>query len=151
MAAVAVQAERQPIIDAPREGEDLKEPLPAGLISAQVRKPLGIVLGERGRGGEVFVEEITPGGNAEKNGVLKEGDVLVRVSATILKKDGDPTLEEGYGVRPYTNWQRVMFDCRGVDFNTVMSAIGSNNERWGINDVYMEVVRGSAGAEKKEE
>ena len=27
--------------------------------------------------------------------------------------------KEGYGKRPYDNWERIMFDCRGQDFDTV--------------------------------
>ncbi len=36
---------------------------------------------------------------------------------------------EGYGQRPYTNFERVAFDCAGQDFKTVMSALKSNNAR----------------------
>lgn len=99
---------------------------------------------------------------------------------------------EGYGQRPYDNWDRIMFDCRGQvmegedvatallcihtqgiqtqqwhasaavdadtcvgatesgwcvqDFDTVMSALGSNNERWGINDITLELLRPAPGA-----
>lgn len=43
--------------------------------------------------------------------------------------------------RPYDNWDKIMFDCTGQDFKTVMSAIDSNNPRWGINDVTLVLKR----------
>jgi hypothetical protein len=35
--------------------------------------------------------------------------------------------------RPYDNWERLMFDCADQEFGTVMSALKSNNPRWGGN------------------
>ena len=101
----------------------------------------------------MFVEEVVPGGNAEKAGRVKVGDVVRKCSATVLKAGKEGSYEsEGYGQRPYDNWDVIMFDCDGQvglvvacraatptrdtqDFDTVMAAIGSNNERWGIFDV----------------
>jgi len=107
------------------------------------QKPLGLVLAEKGKGGAVFVEDVVAGGNADVSGKVQKGDLLIRCSATVLKSDGlSGSFEaEGYGQRPYTNWNRIMFDCRDKDFATVMSALGSNNERWGIFDVYLEFQR----------
>ena len=34
-----------------------------------------------------------------------------------------------------------MFDCAGQDFDTVMSALDSNNPRWGINKVTLVLQR----------
>ncbi|PSC73495.1 fatty acid-binding adipocyte [Micractinium conductrix] len=101
-----------------------------------LRKPLGLVLAERpGPPVQVFIEEITAGGNAAKDGRLKVGDVLVGCSATLLKTGKEGEFErEGYGAR-------VMFDARGKQFDTVMAALGSNSERWGIFDVELEVER----------
>jgi hypothetical protein len=39
-----------------------------------------------------------------------------------------------------------MFDCKDQDFPTVLAAIGSNNERWGINKVTLELRRPAADA-----
>lgn len=44
-------------------------------------KPLGVVL-EEGQDGMVFVAEVDPEGNAAESGEVKEGDILVAVSAT---------------------------------------------------------------------
>ena len=62
-------------------------PVPAAqTIRLTLRKPLGLVLAERpGPPAEVFIEEIAPGGNADKDGRLAVGDTLVGCSAVILK------------------------------------------------------------------
>jgi hypothetical protein len=36
-----------------------------------------------------------------------------------------------------------MIDVRVCDFETIMNAISSNNERWGIMDVVLELERGA--------
>lgn len=46
-----------------------------------IAKPLGLVL-EEGQDGMVFVAEIDPNGNAAEEDTIKEGDVVVAVSAT---------------------------------------------------------------------
>lgn len=38
--------------------------------------------------GEVFVEEVVPAGNADKQGVVQAGDVVLQCSATVLKAGG---------------------------------------------------------------
>ena len=121
-------------------------------MKVTLKRPLGIVFAERGAPGEaagVRVDELVAGGNAAAAG-LQTGDVLVRVSATLLKDGKEGQFErEGYGSRPYTNWERQMIDVRVCDFDTVMNAISSNNERWGITDVVLELERGpGAGAPK---
>jgi PDZ domain len=89
----------------------------------------------------VLVEEVTPGGNAEKAGV-QPGDIIVEVSAYVLKQGMEGQYEnEGYGQRPYTNWEKTMLRCEGVPFETCMNAIASNNERWGIRDCQLILLR----------
>ena len=53
----------------------------AGERKVTIRKPLGLVLDAR-PGGDVFVKEITPGGNAEAVGNVKVGDTIQMCSAT---------------------------------------------------------------------
>ena len=53
----------------------------AGERKVTIRKPLGLVLDAR-PGGDVFVKEITPGGNAEPVGNVKVGDTIQMCSAT---------------------------------------------------------------------
>uniref|UniRef100_A0A383W2S3 PDZ domain-containing protein n=1 Tax=Tetradesmus obliquus TaxID=3088 RepID=A0A383W2S3_TETOB len=104
-------------------------------VSVKLRKPVGIVFAQN-RNGPVFVEEIAPGSNAEKCGEVQVGDVLDQCSAIVLKAGKEGQYEkEGYGQRPYDNWETVMIDCNGREFKTVMNALKSNNERWGINHV----------------
>ncbi len=117
-------------------------------LSVTLRRPLGIVFEERVKGAPegVFVDEVVPGGNAAKAGVAV-GDVLLRCSATVLKSGTEGQFEkEGYGATPYTNFDRVMFDASGQDFDTVMGAIASNNERWGIMEVVLEFARAGGAA-----
>eukprot|EP00891_Asterochloris_glomerata_P005463 jgi/Astpho2/5463/e_gw1.00077.19.1_t len=99
-------------------------------LQVTIRKPLGLVLGEAERGGAVVVEEIVQGGNAEQTGVVQVGDVVSRVSATVLKEGKSGQYQrEGYGSQPYSNFEQIMFDCQNQDFKSVMGAIASNNER----------------------
>lgn len=44
--------------------------------------------GEASPAGEIFVEEVVPGGNGDQQGQIKPGDVLVACSATVLKAGG---------------------------------------------------------------
>ena len=65
-----------------------------------------------------------------------------RCSATVLKDGREGKYEkDGYGQRLYTNWEKIMFDCEGEDFDTVMKALSSNTERWGIFDITLELKR----------
>jgi hypothetical protein len=81
------------------------------------------------------IEEVKPGSNAEKAGV-KVGDEMAQCSAVVLKTGKEGQYErEGYGQRPYQNWEKTMIDCEGVGFDTVMGAIQSNNSRWGFTSV----------------
>lgn len=81
------------------------------------------------------MDELTAGGNAERTGI-KVGDVLSEVGAVVLKagKEGE-FARKGHGSRPYDNFEKVMTNCEGAGFDTVMGAIGSNNERWGYTTV----------------
>lgn len=115
------------------------------LVTLTIKKPLGIVLAENRDSGEVFVEEIVPNSNAAKTEAVSVGDVLVGTSATVLKAGKDGEYErEGYGQRPYDNWETVEFDCRGQSFDTVLAALGSNNSRWGINKITITLEKRSA-------
>ena len=53
----------------------------AGERKVTIRKPLGLVLDAR-PGGDVYVKEVTPGGNAEAVGNVKVGDTIQMCSAT---------------------------------------------------------------------
>ncbi|KAG2445126.1 hypothetical protein HYH02_008992 [Chlamydomonas schloesseri] len=108
----------------------------AALKRVTIRKPLGLVFEQAKEGGPIFVAEVTAGGNADKSGAVAVGDILSRCSAVVLKAGKEGRYEnEGYGERPYDNWETIEYDCEGKEFKTVMTALKSNNERWGKMDV----------------
>ena len=115
----------------------------AGLeYTLTIKKPLGLVLAENRSTKEVYVEEITPGGNADASGMVCVGDVISKTSAIVLKSGREGQYQkEGYGQLVYDNWEAIEFDCAGQSFDTVMAAIGSNNERWGIKTVTLTLRR----------
>lgn len=43
----------------------------AGLTTIKLRKPVGVVFAEIPGGGGVKIDEVTPGGNADKSGVIR--------------------------------------------------------------------------------
>lgn len=67
----------------------------------ELKRPLGIVLEEDGKG-NVFVETLAPKGNAARTGLVKEGDIVTMCSATF----GDQ-----------------MWSCRGAGLTRVLAAI----------------------------
>lgn len=122
--------------------KDDQERMSRKVTTLTIKKPLGIVLAENAKDQTVFVEEVVPGGNAEQTGKVQVGDVLVACSATLLKAGKEGEFErEGYGQRPYDNWETVNFDCRGQKYETVMAALSSNNPRWGINQITISLER----------
>ena len=56
-----------------------------------------------------------PGGNADRlGGRIRVGDQLVACSATVLKAGKEGEFErEGYGQRPYDNFETIMFPTAG--------------------------------------
>jgi hypothetical protein len=70
------------------------------------------------------------------------GDILLEVSAVTLKAGTEGQYEnEGYGQRPFDNFEKSMMKCVGQSFDTIMSAISSNNPRWGYTTVDMVILR----------
>ena len=98
--------------------------IPAGTFEVRMARPLGIVFEEleAGGGGGVYVKELVEGGNAEAKGVIKPGDRLIAVTA--VKVVG-------------AKWERRLLPCTTWDFDTVVGAIGSNDIKWGCNDVIL--------------
>lgn len=110
------------------------------IVKVTIKQPLGIVLAEDVKNNCIFVEEIEPGSNAEEHDV-SVGDVLVGCSGVVLKeaKFSGSFEKEGYGQRPYDNWETIWVDTRGLQYETVMSALRSNNPRWGIRTITLEL------------
>lgn len=74
--------------------------------------------------------------------MLQVGDVIMEVSAVTLKAGKVGEYEsEGYGQRPFDNFEKSMMSCAGQSFDVVMSAIASNNPRWGYNTVDLVILR----------
>ena len=103
-----------------------KGELPDGVYEITLKKPLGIQFEEDGpivgKSGVVAIG-VVDGGSAKKDGTVKPGDKLVGVTA--VKYIG-------------SKWERQMFDTRKWDFDTVVDAIGSNDEKFDIYDVVLQ-------------
>ena len=110
-------------------------------VRVRLRSPLGIVFEEvkEGEPQGVVVADLIEDGNAWKDGRVLVGDRLAKCSAVILGGD-KPLLTVGGG-RQYTNWERELIPCAKMDFDTIMTAIGSNNGRLGYTDVVLVLER----------
>mmetsp|Transcript_13858 Transcript_13858/g.35921 ORF Transcript_13858/g.35921 Transcript_13858/m.35921 type:complete len:186 (+) Transcript_13858:57-614(+) len=107
----------------------LGEDLPDGVYEISLQRPLGIGFEENDyprRG--VKVISLVSGSNAEKCGRISVGDQLVGVTGIRL-----------VGAK----FERQLFDCTKWDFDTVVDAIGSNEERFGCKDVVLQFQRGA--------
>jgi C-terminal processing protease CtpA/Prc len=90
-------------------------------FSVKLSKPLGLVLEMNEATGNVTVVEIQPGGNAEKSGMILEGDVLVSTTGYTR------TTEQVYGETTVRGGERIVrLTVRGESFDTVLAAIGSH-------------------------
>lgn len=96
--------------------------LPKGTYEVSMTKPLGIVFEEIEIGKGVYVQELVEGGAAERQGNIKPGDILIGVTA--IKIVG-------------AKWERRLLPARPFDFDTVVGAIGSNEPKWGCEDVIL--------------
>ena len=94
--------------------------LPEGLYEVRLTRPCGIVFEEIESNRGVYVQELVEGGAAFNEGTIKTGDVLVGVTAVQISG---------------AKWERRMIPSRKFGFDLVVDAIGSNEEKWGCNDV----------------
>lgn len=85
-------------------------------------KPLGIIFEEIEVGKGVFVQDLLEGGLAERQGLIQPGDVLVAITA--IKVVG-------------AKWERRLLPAKKFNFDTVVGAIGSNEKKWGCDDVIL--------------
>lgn len=100
--------------------------LPEGTYEVQMVKPLGIVFEEINAGRGVFVQDLVEGGRAERQGIIQPGDELIAITA--VKVVG-------------AKWERRLIPAMDFDFDTVVGAIGSNEEKWGCNNVILQFQR----------
>jgi hypothetical protein len=104
-------------------------PLPDGTYEVALKKPLGINFEENAYPKlGVTVIGLVPDGNAERSGTIAVGDYLVGVTA--IKFNG-------------AKWERQMFNCKKWDFDTVVDAIMSNEEKFYCEDVILQFERTS--------
>ena len=101
-------------------------PMAEGVYEIQLERPLGIVFEEvvPGSAEGVRVLEVQEGGNAAATGKVESGDVLVGVTGIVVK-----------GARH----ERQLVPAQGLDFDTIMSAILSNEAKWGCEDIVLQL------------
>mmetsp|Transcript_23783 Transcript_23783/g.39294 ORF Transcript_23783/g.39294 Transcript_23783/m.39294 type:complete len:209 (+) Transcript_23783:91-717(+) len=108
-----------------------------GQYTVRLPTPLGIGFEEvaAGQPQGVVIASLVEGGNAFRDGRLLVGDKLIKVSAVVLGGDG-ALLSVGGGTQ-YTSWTRELIPCGQMDFDNIMSAIGSNSGRFGYVDAVL--------------
>ena len=118
----------KPFTDEDREAFPEMFELPKGVYEVSLTKPLGIVFEEIEAGNNgVFVVDLVEGGNADRlGGVIQKGDVLIALTA--VKISG-------------AKWERRLIPATEFDFDTVVGAISSNDEKWGCTDVILQFQR----------
>ena len=100
--------------------------LPKGVYEISLPKPLGIIFEEIEIGKGVYVVDMVEDGNAERQGTVMKGDILIGVTA--VKVVG-------------AKWERRLIPAKDLDFDTVVNAISSNEEKWGCTDVVLQFMR----------
>jgi hypothetical protein len=100
--------------------------LPTGVYEVSLKKPLGIVFEEFDNKPGVFVKELVESGNAKKSGMVQTNDVLIGITA--VKVVG-------------AKYERRLIPARKFDFDTMVGAIGSNEERFSCTDVVLMLER----------
>ena len=101
--------------------ESEQEPVPPGCAryAVELKKPLGMFL-EEDKNGNIFVDELVPGGAAEKSGIIGVGDRLIATSAIVFNS----SMDYG-GVSVKKGEEQIRFSTRGEKFDTVMAAIST--------------------------
>lgn len=100
--------------------------LPRGVYEVSLRKPLGIVFEEIDSGRGLYIQDLVPDGNASVDGTVRIGDILVGITAVKI-----------VGAK----YERRLIPARNFDFDTMVGAIASNEEKWGCDDVVLMVER----------
>lgn len=112
-----------------------------GSYKLRLAKPLGIAFEEvaPGKPEGVVVADLVEGGNADIDGRILVGDKLLRCSAVSFAGKG-ALLSLGDGKSQFTSFQRDLIPATELDFETIMSAIQSNEGRYGYTDVVLELM-----------
>ncbi|KAG7360635.1 hypothetical protein IV203_035734 [Nitzschia inconspicua] len=96
--------------------------LPKGVYEVSLTRPLGIIFEEIEAGKGIVVQDLVEDGLAARQGKIQQGDILVGITAVKI-----------VGAK----WERRLIPARTFDFDTVVGAIGSNEPKWGCNDVVL--------------
>ena len=121
-----LQSYMQPFPDEDRELYPEMFKLPKGIYEVALTKPCGIVFEEIEANCGVYVADLVEGGNAYSQGVIQKDDVLVGITAVQIAG---------------AKWERRLIPARKFGFDLVVGAIGSNDIKWGCNDVILMVER----------
>ena len=116
----------EPFPDEDRELYPEMFKLPKGVYEVQLAKPCGILFEEIEPNRGVYIQDLVEGGNAERQGILQKDDVLIGVTAVQISG---------------AKWERRLIPAKKFGFDLVVSAIGSNEEKWGCNNVILMVER----------
>lgn len=100
--------------------------LPKGVYEVPLSRPCGILFEEIEPNRGVYVQDLVEGGAAARQGALRAGDVLVGMTAIQISG---------------AKWERRLIPARKFGFDLVVSAIGSNEEKWGCTNVILMVER----------
>eukprot|EP00198_Chlamydomonas_reinhardtii_P006418 XP_001695754.1 predicted protein [Chlamydomonas reinhardtii] len=96
-------------------------PIGCARYSVSLKKPLGMVLEQDVKSGNIFVVEVKAGGSAALDGRIKMGDQLIATSGVIYTSESD------YGGATVKGGQKlVRLRVQGETFKTVSAAIGSH-------------------------
>lgn len=96
-------------------------PLGCSRYTVQLKKPMGLVLEQDSKTGNIFVVEIKPDGSAARDGRLSVGDQLIATSGVVYTRESD------YGGATVKGGQQVVrMLVLGETFKTVSAAIGSH-------------------------
>ena len=122
--------------------------LAAGSYNVRLAKPLGIMFEEMkpGEAAGVVVAGLVEGGNAERDGRVLVGDRLMRVSAVSF--GGQSALVTIGSGQQFTSFSRDLIPCTTLNFETIMSAIQSNEGRYGYTDVVLELMHTDASVQR---
>ncbi|GFR42070.1 hypothetical protein Agub_g2891, partial [Astrephomene gubernaculifera] len=96
-------------------------PIGCSRYSVSLRKPLGIVLEQDVKSGNIFVVEVKTEGSAVRDGRVRVGDQLIATSGVIYTTESD---YQGAIVKG--GQQVVRLRVAGEAFKTVSAAIGSH-------------------------
>jgi len=109
--------------------------LPKGVYEIVLPKPLGIVFEEVELGRGVYVCDLVEGGVAERQGFIEKDDVLIGITA--IKIVG-------------AKYERRLIPAKDLSFDTIVSAIGSNESKWGCDNVVLQFARPSLVEDEEE-